>query len=105
MDVGSVSPCHYDPYHNVLVQVIGTKKIKRFDLKYSDYLYPAIGTLQKNTSLIDFDCPDYNRFPLACQLQGYEVTLQEGDAIYIPKKWWHYCRADDISCSVNFWWV
>lgn len=102
---GSVSPCHYDPYDNVLVQIVGTKKVSLFNPNQSDLLYPALGTLQKNTSRVDIGNPDYDMYPQSRRLTGHEITLHPGDAVYIPKKWWHYCVATDVSASVNFWWV
>lgn len=102
---GSVSPCHYDPYDNVLVQAVGCKEVILFHPSQSDFLYPSLGSIQKNTSNVDISNPDYSLFPHAKALNGYKVTLQEGDGLYIPKKWWHYIRTDSLSISVNFWWL
>lgn len=102
---GSVSPCHFDPFHNLLVHVIGEKKVQLIDPKFSEYLYPAHGTVQKNTSLVDFEQVDQHRFPKFAEVEGYETTLQAGDAVYIPLKWWHYCTSKTTSCSVNYWWL
>jgi len=49
---GTASPCHFDPFHNLLVQVYGTKRVILFDPKDSCGLYPAVNTVQRNTSLI-----------------------------------------------------
>mmetsp|Transcript_9420 Transcript_9420/g.16625 ORF Transcript_9420/g.16625 Transcript_9420/m.16625 type:complete len:89 (+) Transcript_9420:83-349(+) len=38
-------------------------------------------------------------------LRYYEVILEPGEALFIPRKWWHYCRSKTVSCSVNFWWL
>lgn len=102
---GSTSPCHYDPYDNVLVQVVGEKEIILFCPSQSDLLYPAIGTLQKNTSLVNILSPDYQIHPESKLLKGYRITLREGDGLYIPKKWWHFIHTINTSVSVNFWWV
>ena len=136
---GTYSPCHYDPFENMLCQVFGNKEVILFPPKVgARYLYPAIGTNQKNTSLVNIDKPNFELHPLYGELlrhiqnsksdnqsgglqveggshantsatQGEEMNvvraiIHPGDGIYIPYKWWHYCKTSDISCSVNFWW-
>jgi lysine-specific demethylase 8 len=102
---GSESPCHHDPYQNILCQIFGEKEVILFAPSESEKLYPAYGTLQKNTSLVDFENPDFDSHPLFLKAVGYRAVLQKGDAVFIPKGWWHYCRAKEESCSVNFWWL
>ena len=36
---------------------------------------------------------------LKCQ----QVILEPGDALYIPKHWWHFVRNIEASISVNMW--
>eukprot|EP01039_Chlorochromonas_danica_P001557 gene1557-1696_t len=102
---GSMSPCHYDPYHNLLVQIYGEKEVTLFSPQQSSKLYPAVGTLQKNTAQIDVNAPDFKQFPLASELEGVRCTLKAGDALYMPFKWWHHCQTRSRSFSVNFWWL
>ena len=104
---GSESPCHYDPFHNLLCQVFGTKRVLLFPPDVSDDLYPARHTTQKNTSLVDFQSPDYHLHPrfVTAQQHGIEAMLEPGDALYIPYQYWHYCTSHAASCSVNFWWL
>lgn len=103
---GSSSPNHFDPYENMLCQVFGSKKCILFSPKESKHLYQAHGTSQKNTSTVDnFIQIDYKRYPLLRNVQGYECELQAGDALYIPLKWWHYCKSHSMNCSINFWFL
>jgi lysine-specific demethylase 8 len=119
---GSYSPCHYDPYENLQCQVVGTKEVILFAPDFGHaHLYPAAGTVQSNTALVDVTAPDLRRYPAyaeglhrirqqsaseaAPQLLGARGVLERGDAVFIPRKWWHACVARDRSCSVNFWWV
>lgn len=102
---GASSPCHYDPFQNLLCQVYGNKRILLFPPDQSEYLYLAKGTVQKNTSLIDFQSIDYDKYPLFERIVGLEAILDEGDCLFIPFKWFHYCESTDSSCSVNFWWL
>ena len=102
---GTISPCHFDPFHNMLVQILGEKEVILIDTKYSDALYPAYGTVQKNTSLVNFECPDMSRHPKFAEVQGCKAILKPGDALFMPLRWWHYCKTEQLSCSVNFWWL
>lgn len=103
--LGNVSPCHYDPFNNILVQVIGRKTVEIIHPSYSKYLYPALGTIQKNTSRVDFENPNLQKFPLFNEVERHVTELQPGDGVFIPYKWWHYCKSSELSCSVNFWWL
>ena len=116
---GSSSPCHFDVFHNKLIQLHGTKKVLLFHPEAEPGLYTAKETVQKNTSKIDFDAfvletgqdieMDISQYPLfedhAMSHMREAVTLKAGDALYIPKGWFHYCRADSFSMSVNYWWL
>ena len=111
---GTSSPCHFDPFSNIFVQIYGNKKVILFDPAHPDNtkeaLYAAEGTLQKNTSLVkDITRVDggggKGEFPLYASAQGVEVLLEPGDALFIPHKWWHYCTTQSASCSVNWWFL
>lgn len=99
------SPCHYDPFQNILCQVFGVKEVYLFPPDQSIYLYPAVGTSQKNTSLVNFENLEDERFPMVQMARGLSVTLQAGDGLFLPYKYWHYCISRTVSCSVNFWWL
>lgn len=131
---GSSSPCHHDPFQNVLIQVSGRKRVLLYPPQEHQALYPALGTVQKNTSLIDFDAvfPSNvdtdaiekekeeekeveineksliqlkNQFPLFPPKGGVAAYLSPGDALFIPKGWWHYCSSYSSSISVNYWFL
>eukprot|EP00640_Fibrocapsa_japonica_P002774 CAMPEP_0113951568 /NCGR_PEP_ID=MMETSP1339-20121228/86917_1 /TAXON_ID=94617 /ORGANISM="Fibrocapsa japonica" /LENGTH=243 /DNA_ID=CAMNT_0000959871 /DNA_START=198 /DNA_END=930 /DNA_ORIENTATION=+ /assembly_acc=CAM_ASM_000762 len=104
---GTVSPCHYDPFNNILVQIFGEKTVTLFPPHVGKWLYPAKGTLQPNTSLVDIRKPDLEKYPIfeKAWQEALQATLYPGDAVFIPFKWWHHCNTKNLSCSVNYWWL
>ncbi|KAI8137202.1 hypothetical protein BJV82DRAFT_363134 [Fennellomyces sp. T-0311] len=99
---GTVSPLHHDPYHNVLVQVVGSKYIRLYPPSETERLYPYDG-IMSNTSQVDVECPDWNEHPLLKKAHYVECVLQAGELLYMPPKWWHYVRSLETSFSVSFW--
>ena len=41
---------------------------------------------------IDFDNPDFNRWPALRQLQPYIADLKHGEMLYMPEGYWHYMK-------------
>lgn len=102
---GTVTPLHQDPKHNLLCQIFGKKHIILASTEDSEFLYPHSSRLVSNTSQINVENLDYKRFPLAKHATFYHLTIETGDCLYIPPKWWHYVRAESPSLSVSFWWT
>lgn len=48
---GTVSPLHHDPYHNLLAQVVGSKRIMLYPTTDSLYLYPYEGKMYNNSQV------------------------------------------------------
>ena len=63
----------------------------------------AATVAQGNVSNVDVEHPDLARFPLFAKARHFDAILGPGDALFIPKGWWHYVRALTPSFSVNFW--
>ncbi|XP_075035637.1 bifunctional peptidase and arginyl-hydroxylase JMJD5 [Mixophyes fleayi] len=101
---GTVSPLHQDPQQNFLAQIVGRKFIRLYSVNETERLYPFDSSLLHNTSQIDIENPDTEKFPNFEQAVYQECILNPGQILFIPVKWWHYVRALDISFSVSFWW-
>ncbi|XP_007948472.1 bifunctional peptidase and arginyl-hydroxylase JMJD5 [Orycteropus afer afer] len=101
---GTVSPLHQDPQQNFLVQVIGRKYIQLYSPKDSEALYPHDSHLLHNTSQVDVENPDLEKFPRFAEAASLSCILSPGEILFIPVKYWHYVRALDLSFSVSFWW-
>ncbi|ELW66412.1 bifunctional peptidase and arginyl-hydroxylase JMJD5 isoform X2 [Tupaia chinensis] len=101
---GTVSPLHQDPQQNFLVQVIGRKYIRLYSPQESEALYPHDTHLLHNTSQVDVENPDLEKFPKFAKAPFLSCILSPGEILFIPVKHWHYVRALDLSFSVSFWW-
>jgi len=101
---GTVSPLHTDPKHNVLCQVSGSKYIVLYPAESTEYLYPHPTPLLFNTSRIDLQDVDYEKYPNFVKAEGYHLILNPGEMLYIPPGVWHFVKSLDTSFSVSFWW-
>ncbi|CAJ0842962.1 12731_t:CDS:2 [Entrophospora sp. SA101] len=101
---GTISPMHTDPYHNLLAQVVGKKYIRLYSPEETTNLYPfeQDGFLG-NTSQVDVEAPDLERFSRFASAKYQECILEPGELLYIPPGWWHYVKSLTISFSVSFW--
>ena len=55
---------------------------------------------------VDFDNPDFIRFPGLKDLKGYEAIVGPSDVLYIPMYWWHHIESLTglgPTVSINFW--
>eukprot|EP01136_Pigoraptor_vietnamica_P029269 Opistho-1_new@87267 len=82
---GAITPAHYDEQQNFFAQVSGTKRCMLFSPADFDGLYPyPVHHPCDRQSQVDFDNPDYERFPNFRNVCGFEATIGAGDVLYIP---------------------
>tara|TARA_R100000388_G_scaffold84828_1_gene63895 strand:- start:25 stop:1431 length:1407 start_codon:yes stop_codon:yes gene_type:complete len=48
---------------------------------------------------------DLKVYPKLSKTHPIRITLCEGQALYIPKKWWHWVKATEKSFSINYWFL
>ena len=94
---GCVSPLHYDPLDNLLMQFVGTKRVVMCAPNSS--VRAGYDGNQNNTSPIN---PEYDK-NLPDNTSFLETTLHSGDGLFLPKKWYHYLRTLETSVSINTW--
>lgn len=101
---------HNDPTDNVAVVAAGRRRFTLFPPSSEGDLYmgphhptPAGARI----SMVHVSAPDLDRFPrfAAALVAAEEAELSPGDAIFIPKDWFHHVEAlDRFNVLVNYWW-
>lgn len=84
---------HFDiDYSNILhFHFHGEKQCVLFAPDQTKYLYKIPHALISRED-IDFDNPDYQKFPALKQAQGYICNLKHGEMLYMPEGYWHYMK-------------
>lgn len=104
---GNITPVHYDEQQNFFSQLTGFKRVLLFHPNQFQCLYPfPLYHPCDRQSQVDFDDPDFERFPKLKDIKGFEVIVGPGDVLYIPMYWWHHVESTmngGITTSVNFW--
>jgi hypothetical protein len=97
---GAFPVLHYDGLasHGFLMQICGRKKFILYAPEHERT--PD----QLNVSRIgDIEHPDLNQFPLFAKAEPTTFTLEPGESLFIPGKWWHTIKmlTPSISISMN----
>jgi hypothetical protein len=101
---------HNDPVENIAVVAAGRRRFTLFPPCAEPDLYmgphhptPAGARI----SMVHVTAPDFDRFPrFASALKvAQEAELSPGDAIFIPRDWFHHVEAlERFNVLVNYWW-
>jgi hypothetical protein len=94
---GTVTPLHHDRQNIFLVQLYGRKRVKLISPRRTHQLYNNRGVYSR----VDPEAPRSDQFPLFRNVPVREVTLEAGDALFLPVLWWHHVRSLDISISIS----
>jgi len=101
---------HNDPTENLAVVAAGRRRFTVFPPSAEPDLYmgPHHPTpAGPRISMVHVTAPDLGRYPrYASALEvAQEVELVPGDALFIPRDWYHHVEAlDRFNVLVNYWW-
>ncbi|BCW90857.1 hypothetical protein sos41_40330 [Alphaproteobacteria bacterium SO-S41] len=98
---GSFTPLHHDLTNNLLVQLRGRKRVVLVSPAETPRLYNDRHVFSEIRDIAASDL-DLKRFPLAAGVRAHQVTLEPGDALFIPVGWWHQVTALDFSVSATY---
>jgi hypothetical protein len=86
---------HYDflDTHAYLAQIVGRKRCVLFSPEDSAALY---------NGKVNVDAPDFETFPLLRNATAYECTLEPGELLFMPHRWWHHVVSLEKSITVNY---
>jgi hypothetical protein len=98
---------HNDPDHNLACVLAGRRRFLLFPPEQVANLYIGPPDRPPPLSLVDPEAPDLERFPrFAEALAAARIAeLGPGDALLLPKYWWHHVTSrDPYNAMVNYWW-
>ena len=105
------TPLHFDALHNLLAQIAGRKHVTLFAPSQTWNVHPfPVGHPKDNFAVAD---PSMNSetaatdlWPGAHQAHRLEGVLNPGEALWLPRYYWHYVEQLDEGAenlSMNFW--
>lgn len=89
IDYADIFLCHFG----------GKKKVMLFSPDQTPYMYHVPFSFSAYHD-VDFENPDYEKYPALKFLKGQEAILEHGDVLYIPPGWWHYIIYEEIGYSM-----
>jgi hypothetical protein len=101
---------HYDTFDNLACVIAGARRFTLYPPELIGRLYvgPIDNTMAgQPVSLAASSAPDDERFPLfrGVREQALIAELAPGDALYLPKLWWHQVEATaSFNGLINYWW-
>ncbi|HTX06150.1 MAG TPA: cupin-like domain-containing protein [Steroidobacteraceae bacterium] len=111
--------CHHDTFDNLACVIAGRRRFTLFAPELIGKLY--VGPIDNTMAgapvslAASSDAPEHERkhgpaegpFPLFEEIraQALRVELEAGDALYLPKLWWHKVESlAPLNGLVNYWW-
>ncbi|KFY18105.1 hypothetical protein V492_00143 [Pseudogymnoascus sp. VKM F-4246] len=109
------TPLHKDPNPNLFVQISSSKKVRVFEPRQGQAIFAAVRRkigasptaafrgeeMMQGRERVELKEAVWN----PANLDGHEVTVRPGDALFIPKGWWHSIKSegDGLNASANWW--
>jgi hypothetical protein len=98
---------HNDRDHNLACVLAGRRRFLLFPPEQVANLYIGPPDRPPPLSLVDPEAPDFNLYPRFREAlaEARVAHLAPGDALLLPKYWWHHVTSrDPWNAMVNYWW-
>jgi hypothetical protein len=98
---------HHDRDHNLACVIAGRRRFVLFPPEQVTNLYIGPMDNPPPLSIVDLEAPDFTRFPrfAAALAAAQRAELAPGDALLMPRHWWHHVTSlDPYNAMVNYWW-
>ncbi len=95
---GTVTPLHHDKNNILFCQIRGTKRIRLV----APFEVEVFDSLRAIYSPIDPLAEGDDRHPALDRIRVHDVTLESGEALFIPIGWFHHVTALTQSVSMSF---
>ena len=82
------------------IHFAGEKQCVLVDPKETKYMYRLPYSWICNED-IDFDNPDYEKFPALKHVKPYKTNLKHGEMLYMTEGWWHYMKYETPGFSLS----
>lgn len=89
IDYADIFLCHFG----------GKKRVLLFPPEQTKFMYHVPFSFSSLFS-VDYDKPDYKKYPALEHLDGHVAELNHGDILYIPPGYWHYIVYEEIGLSM-----
>ena len=90
IDMADIFLCHFG----------GKKRVMLISPEQTRYMYHVPFSFSSLFD-VDYDEPDYEKYPALANLKAEVVELKHGDALYIPPGYWHYIVYEEIGFSMS----
>jgi hypothetical protein len=103
--------CHHDTFDNLACVIAGRRRFTLFAPELIGKLY--VGPIDNTMAgapvslAASADGPQDGEFPLFEEIRGQALRaeLEAGDALYLPKLWWHKVESlAPLNGLLNYWW-
>lgn len=104
----SQSTLHYDANHNLLLVLQGSKTIYLFSPELTSVIEPkSIFCESPNHSNLPFmrikEISEELLKDSKYERKGFVITVNPGEAIFIPEGWWHQVESTKYTVALNYW--
>ncbi|XP_030832561.1 bifunctional peptidase and arginyl-hydroxylase JMJD5 [Strongylocentrotus purpuratus] len=100
---GTKSVLHFDGVDNINCIMDGSKEVFLVDKREQANI--NIDHPEQSFSGVDVDKVDLTKYPGLGQVPWYNVTMERGDCLFIPYRWFHAVRSWGRNLAVNVWFI